>query len=64
MANYLESEILNKFLENIKTDETIPSSLAEAISKLNNEGKISKSTHIKKLMEEFTPIEEATDEGK
>ncbi len=64
MANFLESEILKKFLENIKTDTAIPSSLSEAIAQLNSENKISKSTHLKKLIEEFTPEEEAPDESK
>lgn len=64
MSNFLETEILNKFLENIKSDQTIPSSLTEAISKLNTENKISKATHLKKLLEDFTPTEEANDESK
>lgn len=64
MSNFLESEILNKFLENIKNDQTIPASLVESISKLNTESKILKATHIKKLIEEFTPVEEINDESK
>lgn len=64
MSTFLESEILNKFLVNIQNDQTIPSSLTEAISKLNTENKISKATHIKKLIEEFTPTEEVNNESK
>lgn len=64
MANFLESEILNKFLSGIKADAAIPNSLVEAITKLNDENKISKSSHLKKLIEEFAPVNEATDESK
>ena len=64
MSNFLESEIMNKFLENIKNDQTIPNSLSESISKLNDENKISKATHLKKLLEEFAPAPEVNDESK
>lgn len=64
MSNFLESEILNNFLDNIRNDQIIPSTLTEAISKLCTENKISKSTHLKKLLEDFTPTEEANDESK
>ena len=64
MSNFLETEILNKFLENIKNDQTIPNSLTEVISNLNAENKISKATHLKKLLEDFTPTEEVNDENK
>lgn len=63
MSNFLESEILKKFLDNIKDDQVIPNSLVEGISKLNSENKISKATHLKKLLEEFTPTEEESDES-
>jgi hypothetical protein len=64
MSNYLESQILNKFIDVLKMDKIIPNELVNDISKLNEEGKILKGNNLKKLLEDFSPSEGDNNEDK
>ncbi len=55
MSSFLEIEILNKFIEAIVADDAIPKELAKSISVLQEQGKLSVGTHLKKVIEEFVP---------
>jgi len=64
MSNYLENEILNTFIENLKDDSSIPKELFEHILKLKLDGKISKQNSIKNIIDDFTKKESENNEDK
>lgn len=62
MDNFLEHEILNSFTGMLKSDTSIPQDLLANIMILKEQHKLTKGTHLRKLIEEYVPSNKGTDD--